>query len=94
VKIEEIVKQIPPPPIINLSEKERGVRADNRVANSEDINKRLIIDKFKNEKPEWKIEPLCQALNQPRGPILALVNQLCDWVGSRSVYVLKSAYLD
>jgi hypothetical protein len=39
---------ISPPPIIRTSEKERGVRADNRIANPEDVNKRLIIDQFKN----------------------------------------------
>lgn len=60
MKIDEIKEQISPPPIISLADnKERGQRADNRIANTEDVNKRLIIDQFKNVKPEWKIEPLC-----------------------------------
>lgn len=62
VKIEDIDELIAGPGFLNLSEKERGKRADNRIANTDDVNKRLIIQKF-NEKPEWKIEPLCNALN-------------------------------
>lgn len=93
-RTEVITDMISPPPIIRTSEKERGVRADNRIANPEDVNKRLIIDQFKNVQPEWKIEPLCKSLNQPRGPIENLFTQLCDYVDAKGVWVLKSAYLD
>ena len=48
-KIVEITQQIPPPPIISFNtDKISGQRAENRVANPEDVNKRAIIYQFKN----------------------------------------------
>ena len=56
VNIEEITELIKPPPIISLTAgKDRNVRQENRVANPEDINRRLIIDSF-SEQSYWKIE--------------------------------------
>jgi hypothetical protein len=47
ITIEEITKQIAPPPIISLSEKVRGQRGDNRVAKSEEWINKSILECFK-----------------------------------------------
>ena len=90
-KIEEIKVMIPPPPILPLTGGERGQRRDIRVANPEEQNKKLIIECFKSQ-PFWKIDALCQKLDQPRGPIETIVKQLCEFNQQKSAWVLKKAY--